>query len=259
MQIKSRIAIYLSAIASVLVYGVLGTYILGQSGNFNVAISSPIEALYFTIVTISTVGYGDIVPVTEAGRIFVIILIISGLSIFLSAVTVLSSDFLSERVEKLYHGASRVDRKRMNRHIVLIGYDATNAIIAQRLAEQKRRFIIITGDKVLADELREKGYAAYIADYTSKQDMEKFLLAKATDVVIDLRDDSKTVYVVLVVRKLAKEVKISVVVHNKELEAHLADLGVGSVINPATIAAVSLTSVLDRDQDSAKKARHKAE
>jgi voltage-gated potassium channel len=245
--------IYASAIAIVLAYGVVGTYLLGISGNFNVQINSPLEALYFTIVTISTVGYGDIVPITDVARVFVIVLIVSGLSIFLSAVTVLSGDFLSKRVETIYSGMSRVEKHRLNGHIVLIGYDTTNALVAERLKAQKRNFLIVTGDKPTVDSLRDRGYPAYIADYTQKSDMMKFELSKATDIVIDVRDRTKAVYVVLVVKKLSKNVKISVVVYDKETEAHLSDLEVNSIINPVTIAADTLTSVLDRDQDSLKR------
>ena len=85
MEVNKQVVFYVLAIASVMIYGTAGAYILGQSGNFNIHINSLVTALYFTVVTISTVGYGDITPVTEIGRIFVIILIISGLSIFLIA------------------------------------------------------------------------------------------------------------------------------------------------------------------------------
>ncbi len=250
MKLYGKMTIYALAIIAVIIYGTVGTYVLGRSGNFNVNINSPVEALYFTVVTISTVGYGDITPVTTLGRIFVIILIISGLSIFLSAVTVISSDFLSERVERLYYSTSRSDKKLLNNHIALIGYDITNALIAERLKKQKRNFIIITKDKILVDKLKERGYNVFLADYTLKQDMEKFMLDRASDVVIDLRDSSKAVYVVLVVKKLSKKVRLSVVVQNSEMESHLTDLGVDSIINPATLAADALTEVLDRDQDA---------
>ncbi len=250
MKLYGKMTIYALAIIAVIIYGTVGTYVLGRSGNFNVNINSPVEALYFTVVTISTVGYGDITPVTTLGRIFVIILIISGLSIFLSAVTVISSDFLSERVERLYYSTSRSDKKLLNNHIALIGYDITNALISERLKKQKRNFIIITKDKILVDKLKERGYNVFLADYTLKQDMEKFMLDRASDVVIDLRDSSKAVYVVLVVKKLSKKVRLSVVVQNSEMESHLTDLGVDSIINPATLAADALTEVLDRDQDA---------
>jgi voltage-gated potassium channel len=249
MRIDKRVYLYALAIMIVLAYGTFGTYELGKSSNFNVKVDSLNEALYFTVVTISTVGYGDITPVTELGRIFVIVLIISGLSIFLSAVTMLSGEFLSSRIEKIYTGLSTLDKKRLKKHIVLIGYDATNQVVAQKLKEQKRNFIIVTGDKPTVDTLKAKGYPAYLADYTIKAEMEKFELSRATDIVVDLKDSSETVYVVLVIKKLAKDVKTSVVAYSGESQEHLADLDIDNVINPITIAAGMLTDVLDRDQD----------
>ncbi|MEM3839419.1 MAG: NAD-binding protein [Candidatus Micrarchaeaceae archaeon] len=252
MRLDRRLVFYVFAIAIVLIYGVAGTYVLGQGNNFNVKITSLNQALYFTVVTISTVGYGDITPVTGIARDFVIVLIISGLSIFLSALTVLSGEFLSARVERLYSGYGLIDRKKLAKHIVLIGYDSTNELISHRLKEQKRNFVIITSNKTTADSLRKKGYPAFAEDYTSKADMEKFNLDKATDIVIDLRDNSKTIYVVLVVKKLAKGARISVVAPSHEAEAHLADLEVANIINPVAIAADMLTKKLDVDQDSIK-------
>ncbi len=256
MKIDRKVYFYCVAIAIVLVYGTIGAYLLGQGNNFNVKINSAIEALYFTVVTISTVGYGDIVPVTNLGRIFDIVLIISGLSIFLSALTVLSGEFLSSRMEKLYTGLSAPEKRRMKNHIVLIGYDTTNALIAERLKGQRRNFIIISSDKLAIDSLRAKGYPAFLADYTIKAEMERFELSRATDIVIDLRDSSKTVYVVLVVKKLIKDsTRISVIAYNADMEMHLSDLEINKIINPITIAADELTKELDRDQDSDSKAK----
>lgn len=251
MNLDRRIIFYIIAIAAVILYGTIGSYVLGQSGNFNVRINSWVDAVYFTVVTISTVGYGDITPVTELGKVFVIVLIISGLSIFLSAITVLSGEFLSARVEKIYSGLNNVNRKKMNRHIVLIGYDSANEILSHKLKAQHRNFIIITADKPTADMLRKKGYPAFLEDYTSKSDLEKFNLDKATDIVIDLRDSTKAVYVVLVVKKLSNKTKITVITHESEAEAHLNDLEIDNIINPVTIAADILEKTLDRDQDSA--------
>ena len=244
MEIDRRIVFYVLAIAAVLAYGTFGTYALGQGGNFNVKVTSLNQALYFTVVTISTVGYGDITPVTGMARDFVIILIISGLSIFLSAITVLSGEFLSARVEKLYSGMGNVDKKRMRNHIVLIGYDSANELISQRLKAQKRNFVIITGDKPTAESLRKRGYPAFVEDYTSRVELEKYHLDRATDIVIDLRDSSKMVYIVLVVRKLARNVKLSVIAHNSEAESHLADLEIDSVINPVTMAVLVMLSIV---------------
>lgn len=245
MHINTKIAIYVTAIAVVLAYGTFGAYLIGRNGNFNIDISTLSTAFYFTLVTISTVGYGDIYPITSIARDFTIVLIISGLSIFLSAVTVLSGDFLSARVADIYSGVSRIERRKMNKHVVLIGCDTTNMLVAERLKAKGRNFVIVTADKTMADSLKNRGFHAHAADYTLRSDMEKFRLDQATDVVIDLRNESKTVYVILVIRKLAKNVRISAVAQGAEEEAHLADLEIDNIINPASIAADRIGSVLD--------------
>jgi voltage-gated potassium channel len=249
MRINTKIGIYTLAIAGVVAYGTVGALILGNSGNFNVNITSPIQALYFTIVTISTVGYGDITPVTDVGRIFTIILIISGLSIFLSAVTVLSSDFLSSRMERLYSKASGIEKRKFKNHVILIGYSATNTLLAQRLKAQNRRFIILTANKTRADELFGMGYDVFLVDYTLDKDMRQFAIERARDVVIDLTDSSKTIYVVLVIRKLSKTVRISIVAQSQDVESHLADLQINNIINPVTIAADKISSIISEEDN----------
>ena len=234
-------ALYAAAILGVLLFGTLGTYILGkETGNFNIEINSPLKALYFTIVTLSTVGYGDIYPVSTAGVIFVIALIISGLSIFLGAVTLVSGDFLNSRIEKMSGTISSIERRLLRGHIVLIGYDMTNAYLAEKLMKEGKKFILISSDKIVVDKLRAAGIQAYVADVTLKSDMQRFALDKAKYIVIDMRDSSKTVYVFLVVKKLSEKAKIFAVASNSEAESHLGDLGVEDIINPAKIAAAAL-------------------
>ncbi len=244
--INRKTLFYIFAIAAVLAYGVVGTYVLGQGNNFNVKISSWNEALYFTIVTISTVGYGDIVPITNTAQDFVIVLIISGLSIFLSALTVLSGEFMGARLEHLYTGMSAIDRKRFGNHIVLVGFNTTNQLVAQKLKNQKSNFIIITRDKATVEALREDGYPAYLVDYTQLKDLGRFNLEKARDIIVDLKDNSETVYVVLIIRKIAAKVMLSVVAPTPEAETHLSDMDVDTVISPVRMAAEMLANVLDR-------------
>jgi Trk K+ transport system NAD-binding subunit len=191
--------------------------------------------------------------VTTIGRYFTIVLIISGLSIFLSAITVLSGDFLSARVEKIYSGVSRIEKRWMSNHIVLVGCDATNLILAEKLKNQNRNVIIVTADTVMADNLRDRGYHAYAIDYTIESNMRRFQLDRATDVVIDIRDSSKTVYVVLVVRKISKKVRISAVAQSLEEASHLSDLEINEIINPASIAAERLSNFIEGSGSRTKK------
>lgn len=246
MAVKSITIAYVIAIAAVLAFGTFGTYILGQSGNFNVHINSLITALYFTVVTVGTVGYGDIVPVTALGRVFDIVLIISGLAVFLSVVTAISGEVVNQRLVKLSGRISSFEKRLLKGHIVLIGYDLTNVLLASKLKKEGKKFIVVTSDKVIVDQLREKGYSTYVADETSESDMSAFNLGNSKKIIIDLRESSRTVYAAIVAKSLSSIDKVIVIANTEELERHLTDLGLKHIISPANIVAKTIFSEIGK-------------
>lgn len=244
-----RNAVYVVAIIIVASYGILGTYYLGKMGEFagfNPQKDGIISAAYFTISTISTVGYGDITPTTNTARLFVITLIIMGIGVFLSAVVTVGGDFLTGRIETLTGRIAKVESRTFNDHVVLIGTNSTNLYIAERLKESKEKFILITADKVKADKLRyNNNYLTYVADATSDTDMQRFNLDKARSVIIDVKDSSRTIYVLLVAKEIAKDTPIVVIAPSDEAERHIRSLHVASnIINPSFIAASEISKNL---------------
>ncbi|MGC8730365.1 MAG: ion channel [Candidatus Micrarchaeia archaeon] len=240
---------YAIIITAIFSFGTIGTYILGRSGNFNVRINSMFTAFYFTVITLSTIGYGDIVPTTEIARAFVIVLVLSGIGTFASAITSFSSDIVGSRIEKLSGRLSKIEKKNLVKHVVLIGYDLTNAIIAAQLKEQGKKFIVITSNKITADKLKEKGYIAYVADQASEEDMKNFRFDSASAIIIDLRDKAQIVYAAIVAKAVSGPSgsdKIIVIAPNIELEKHLNSIGIKNTINPSTIAAEYINKILKR-------------
>jgi voltage-gated potassium channel len=226
------------AIVIVILGGTGVTYLLGHNQpNFSQNIGSFVTALYFTVTTLSTVGYGDIVPITPIARIFDIILILGGLGVFFSAITIISSDFVSTRVEKLTGRISRIEKRFLRNHIVLIGAHLTNITIAEQLKNSNSRFVIVMSDKVKSDEFKDRGYPSYVADSTSEHDMKEFNLDLSHRIIIDLNDTSRAMYTAIVAKRFAAAEKIVVVATTQDLEEHLKEIGVKNIINPATMAA----------------------
>ena len=248
MRLSVKVLAYLIAIAIVFTFGVGGTYILGHyQENFNVKINSLLDAAYFTTITLSTVGYGDIYPVTPIGKIFVMVLIVSGLGIVLSAITVFSSDIVNNRLEKLSGRITNFERRFLRNHIVLVGTDIVNMHIAQKLKSERAKFIIVTYDKESAEKLNERGYNAYVADETNEQEMRKFELQRAKSVIIDMREKSKIIYVILIIRSITKDTKITAIVHSEEEERNVMSLHAKiSIMNPSEIASQILSKRISK-------------
>ena len=244
MRVSSDIAAYGLSIIAVLILGVAGTYFLGLDGGFNVRMNI-VDAFYFTVVTMATVGYGDIVPVSPAAKIFVMILIGLGLTTFLGAMTYISGGLVESRIEKLSGEISSMERRFLKDHIILVGTDTVNMYLAEKLKKEGKRFVMITSDKVMLDKLKDMQYKAYIADVTMESDMLKFETGKSKMIVIDLRDSSRTIYALLVARSIAKKAKIVVIASTKEAENHIRGLGIANeIISPADRVAEQIKGTL---------------
>ena len=144
---------------------------------------------------------------------------------------------LAERV-------SSFEKRRLNKHIILIGSDTTNMYLAEKLTEKGEKFIIITSDPVRAESLKRMGYTAYVADSTSSAEMSEFEPKKAKAIIIDISDSSREIYALLVAKEVAGNCKIVVIAATKDVEHHLRNIagGKATIVNPSDIAASTITS-----------------
>ncbi len=210
-QRSSLAASTLFALASVivlLIYGVLGAFLLGAG--FSPPITTLPEALYFEIETMSTVGYGDIVPHSLDARLFVISLIVLGLTVFATALTAVLGPVLQNQITRTLG-----ERKRKMPHV---------------------NHFIIAGDGVLARntarELRNRGepVVAIIEAESSLYGDTEIILGDATDLetlraagatvakaILALSDDdSENAFVILAARELGTEAKLVAAVSSRK-------------------------------------------
>ncbi len=107
MALNVRYLMAVWIIAFVLFYGITGAYFLGE--HFKPPISTYVQALYYTVITATTVGYGDFVPITDQARLFAVSLILLGVGTFLSAVVLVIQPLIKE-MEKVMATWARAKR-----------------------------------------------------------------------------------------------------------------------------------------------------
>lgn len=201
----------LAATVLLLAYGVLGSLILGQG--FTPAIVTLPQALYFTIVTMSTVGYGDILPKSDNARLFVISLIVLGISVFVTSFTAVVGPIVQSRISRIIEPR----RKRMKRvnHFIITGDGALAHNTARELLARDKSVVMIVDD----DDKSFGDADIVVGDATDLEILRK-AGAETADAVLALSDDdAENAFVVLALRELNTEAKkIAAVSSRKNLE-----------------------------------------
>lgn len=187
-------------------FGVIGSYVLGAQ--FKPAITDFPTALYFTIVSMSTVGYGDITAQTTEARMFTISLIILGLLVFATSLTAILGPMMNQQIMKLVQPR----RKTMQRkdHIIVVG----NGPFARNAAEslESRDLMVTRILPATPPDGAEKLNDFIIGDGTDSDVLLQAQADTARAVLALTEDDSDNAFIILAAREVNENIKTVVAV-----------------------------------------------
>jgi voltage-gated potassium channel len=201
----------IAATALLMVYGVMGSLILGPG--FTPPIVTLPQAVYFTVVTMSTVGYGDILPKSDDARLFVISLIVLGLSVFATAITAVVGPLVQGRLSRIIEPRRR-RMKRVN-HFIITGDGALARNTARELLARDKAVVVIVDDEDTSFGLAE----VVVGDATDLDVLRKAGAETAQAVLALSDDDAENAFVILALRELNTDAKkVAAVGSRKHLE-----------------------------------------
>lgn len=198
----------LTSIAMLMGYATFGAYYLGAE--FGPPITDLVTAFYWSIVTMSTVGYGDISPKSPDAMLFTVSVIVLGLTVFATALTAVIAPMVSRSLARIVHHQGATMKR--EKHFVVIGatFLATNTAEAlqKRGLKVTRLFRSEPHDKEAGD------FDKVVGDPSNSEVLRTAGVAQAEAVLAMLADDSENAFVVLAVRELAPQVETVVAVND---------------------------------------------
>ncbi|MGH8280918.1 MAG: voltage-gated potassium channel protein [Gammaproteobacteria bacterium] len=225
----------LTSILAVLVYAVFGSYQLGA--DFTPPITDITTALYFSIVTMSTVGYGDIIPKTAEARLFVVSIIVLGISVFAASLSAVLMPVINRRVTRLLKpGKGRMER---TQHYIIVGKTALARNTYKELHERKQQVTFI---REQADG--DTGLDVVVGDPSNLDVLRQAGAHQAKAVLALSDDDSRNAFVVLAMRELAEEVKTVVAVNDARNLASVKRVRPDLIISPQILGGELLAMAL---------------
>jgi voltage-gated potassium channel len=243
---QTRLANYtisLTGVFSILAYGTFGSYLLGN--DFRPVIQDLTTSFYFTVITLSTVGYGDIAPITPETRLFVVSLLVVGLSVFATAIASVLGPAITK---KLGHMLSpEGGRMKLENHIILAGEGSIASNTAMELKKRKLSFIRIRSRVESPIPPEEDGI---VGDPTDEAVQLKAGIQKAVMVIAAGDNDGDNAFITLLAKDLNPEVRVLAVANAinaiRRLKLARADL----VFAPAAVGSRLLADLAEGDRIS---------
>ncbi|MBP2626858.1 MAG: TrkA-N domain protein [Firmicutes bacterium] len=205
------------------------------------------DAVYLAVATMATVGYGDIVPKTSAGRLFTCVFIIVGVGMAYYTFSLVISMSIEGRL-KDFLGRKGMDRRiaSLNDHIIVCGAGKVGSNVIQCLQHEDQKFVVVEKDQLLYEQLCEQKVLTIHGDATLDEVLLSAGVKRAKGLITALSHDADNVYVTLTSKNINPEMTIVARAERKEAEGKLRSAGATTVIFPSVIGGRQLVSAMTK-------------
>jgi voltage-gated potassium channel len=190
------------------------------------------DSVYWALVTMSTVGYGDITPNTTEGRVITLVLIIAGLGVISFFTSIIVSAF-GEKIDEIraHRIYSEVERKRID--TLICGFGRVGQVVAERLAGDKRSFIVVDPLEENVKIAKKRGYLGVVGDGEDTELLSSLGIEKRINRLLCLTaDDVVNVYITLSAKQLNPHIEIISRANHRENLSKLYRAGADYCVAP---------------------------
>jgi voltage-gated potassium channel len=230
-----RLAGALIAFLLVLVVGTIGYLLLGFG---------PLDAMYQTVTTVSTVGFREVEELSPVGKVFTMVLILFGVGAALYAFGVLIETFIEGSLNELV-GRRRMEQSlaSMRDHVIICGWGRVGRAIAEEVRLAGRDFVVIEQDEAL---LAGESVVWVIGDATEDHVLREAHIERASSLVAAVNEDAANSFIVLSARALRPELFIVARARSQESVDKLRRAGADRVVNPQSIGGARMAAFVLR-------------
>jgi voltage-gated potassium channel len=232
----------------------LGTiFIIAFLGYIFIEGYSPIESLYMLVITITTIGYGEVHPLSDTGRLFTIGFIISGFTVGLYFISKISTFFLDGELSKLLK--IRTMNKTLNSfkdHYIVCGYGKTGKKVLEELLHKDYKVVLIENDverNELLKDLYDKNFVHIVGDATHDEILQHAGVERAKILISVLTSDAENLFVTLSAKDFNKDIKVITRVEDVNSTMKFKKAGADFIISPIEIATDRIISIATKRTD----------
>ena len=224
---------------------IMGLFLAGAAGYRLVEGAPWWDAFYMTVITITTVGFGEVFPLSPAGEALTVALLAGGLGLFFYVASEVGRSIMEGELRRYLGHVRRVRMiGRMNGHDIVCGYGRMGRAAADALRRAGRQVVVIEARVEQAEELAAAGCPVVTGDATREASLRAANVEHARGLVCCLADDAHNLYAVLTARSLNPGLSIVARAAGEGAEQRILQAGADQVVNPYRLGGARLAHLL---------------
>jgi voltage-gated potassium channel len=219
----------------------------GTAGYMVISGVSLLDALYMTIISITTVGYREIIPLTPSGKIFTIVIIVLGLGIVFYFLQTIVEDTLEGRIRKIF-GRRKMQKNmaRMGHHVVVAGFGRMGEVVCRELEEAGVEFVIMENAPPRFAAAEERNYHVLNANAADEDALKAAGLDKARVFISLLSDDADNILAVITAREINPGLIIITRALDSANEKKMYRAGANRVVSPYELSSHRIVRMVEK-------------
>jgi voltage-gated potassium channel len=229
----------LALLMGIIAFGTLGYWAFENMPLF--------DAFYMTIITISTVGFSEIRPLTTLGRTITVLIIVLGISVGTYSIGLVVQWLVGGELQKVF-GRRKLQKQiaELKRHFIICGFGRIGRTVCKELYEDKFDFVVIEQDRSAVEEVAAKKYLFLEMDATSEEALQAAGIMQARGLVTAVNSDANNVFITLTAKGLRPDIFVLARASEEKNEEKLIKAGATRVVSPYLIGARRMAHVLKR-------------
>lgn len=229
------------------VFAMLGVVATGTIGYKAILDLSWFDCLYFTLITVTTTGFGEPAGMTQEARYFTVVLLMLGVGAIAYALSAVAQAVVEfELVERFGRRRLYKDINKLEGHYIVCGAGRIGSRVIRQMARRNVEFIIIDNDAATADRLLSEGRLVLIGDATSEEVLKGARIQQARGLVCALASDPDNLYLTLTARDLNRDLLIVARANDEAAQSRLLRAGANKVVSPLVTGSSQMAQMLLR-------------
>jgi voltage-gated potassium channel len=206
-----------------------------------------LDAFYMTVITLGTVGFKEVHDLSDAGKLFTVLLIIFGVTVLGYTVTKLAQIMFEGQFQR-YIGRQKVEKRveSLKDHFIICGFGRIGSLICKEFAAKPLPFVIVENKQDVIEKLEDEGYPHIRGNATEDETLLKAGIKRAKGLISVVTSDTENVYITLTARGLNPDLYILARAGEEGSEVKLKRAGANKVISPYHIGGSRMAQAILR-------------